>query len=469
VIVRLQDTLTGETRPLEPIGDVVGIYSCGPTVYGPVHVGNFRSFLFADLLVRHLRWRGYRVRWVMNITDVDDKIIRGAAAAGIGIDELADRHLAGFLAEAATLRMTTPDALPRATQHIDRMVELIATLLERGHAYRTDDGSIFFRIASWPTYGRLARLDPEQLRVGERVEADEYAKDDVRDFAVWKGPKPGEPSWDTAIGPGRPGWHIECSAMSMAHLGQSFDIHTGGVDLVFPHHEDEIAQSEAATGQEFVRTWLHCAHLQMSGSKMAKSTGNIARASELLATGVSPRALRYALISVHYRASLNYNDDSLTAAAAALARLDAALAALEAYREDRADDAAVAMLLTDARAAFGEALDDDLNISEGLAAVFDLVRELNRRMEARSMSSADAQAAAATLRDLDQVLGVLPDPDDDLDPETAALLDARAAARAARDWAGSDRLRDALAERGIAVEDTRDGQRWRRTVEAGRG
>ncbi len=467
--VHLRDTLSGEVRPFVPLGDVVGVYSCGPTVYGPVHIGNFRSFLFADLLVRHLRWRGSTVRWVMNVTDVDDKIIRGAAAAGIPIGELTDRHLAGFLAEADTLRMTMPDVLPRATEHIERMVELIATLIERGHAYRTDDGSIFFRIASWPAYGRLARLDPEQLRVGERVEADEYAKDDVRDFALWKAPKPGEPSWDTAIGPGRPGWHIECSAMSMAHLGPSFDIHTGGIDLIFPHHEDEIAQSEAATGQTFVGTWLHCAHLQMSGSKMAKSTGNIARVSELLAAGVSPRALRYALISVHYRASLNYSDESLAAASAAVARLDAAVAALDAYREDRADDPGLPASLADARDAFGEALDDDLNVSEGLAALFDLVRELNRRIEARTLSTADARTALGTMRDIDTVLGVLSDPGEAIEPAVAALLDARAAARAARDWAGSDRLRDELATLGIAVEDTRDGQRWRRLVEAGRG
>ena len=294
--VRLQDTLTGEIRPFVPLrDDDVRIYSCGPTVYGPAHIGNFRSFLFADLLVRHLRWRGYPVTWVMNITDIDDKIIRGAAAAGIGIDVLADRYLAEFVADGMALRMTLPDATPRATHHIDAIVTLIETLLERGHAYRTDDGSIFFKIASWPAYGRLARLDPEQLRVGERVEADEYAKDDVRDFALWKGPKPGEPSWTTSIGEGRPGWHIECSAMSMQALGPSFDIHTGGVDLVFPHHEDEIAQSEAATGVPFVGTWLHCAHLQMSGAKMAKSKGNIARVGDLLADGVSARALRYAL------------------------------------------------------------------------------------------------------------------------------------------------------------------------------
>jgi cysteinyl-tRNA synthetase len=468
--IRLHDTLSGDTRPFLPLReDRVGVYSCGPTVYGPAHIGNFRSFLFADILVRHLRWRGYPVTWVMNITDIDDKIIRGAAAAGIGIDELADRHLAGFLADAAALRMTTPDVMPRATAHIERIVDLIGILLERGHAYRTDDGSIFYRIASWPAYGRLARLDPEGLRVGERVEADEYGKDDVRDFALWKGPKPGEPSWATSIGPGRPGWHIECSAMSMAHLGPSFDIHTGGVDLIFPHHEDEIAQSEAATGQPFVATWLHCAHLQMGGSKMAKSTGNIARVAELLDAGISPRALRLALISVHYRAGLNHSDDSLAASAAAIDRLDALVGALEAYREDRADDASLPHALTAGRDAFGAALDDDLNVSAALAAVFDLVRELNRRIERRTLSTADAARALAALRDLDQVLGVLPDEAAGLDAETEALLQERAAAREGRDWAASDRLRDELAAKGVIVEDTRDGQRWRRAGEAVHG
>jgi cysteinyl-tRNA synthetase len=456
-------------RPLEPLADVVGIYSCGPTVYGPAHVGNFRSFLFADLLVRHLRWRGYTVRWVMNITDIDDKIIKGATASGVSIGDLADRYLERFLADAETLRMTRPDVLPRATEHIDRIVTLISTLLERGHAYRTDDGSIFFRIASWPAYGRLARIDPEQLRVGERVEADEYAKDDVRDFALWKGPKPGEPSWSTSIGDGRPGWHIECSAMSMAHLGPSFDIHTGGVDLIFPHHEDEIAQSEAATGQPFVRTWLHCAHLQSSGTKMAKSTGNIARVAELIEAGVSPRALRYALIAVHYRAGLNHSDASLAAAGAAVERLDALVLALDSYREERSDDPALPESLDRARAAFGEALDDDLNISAALGALFDAVRDLNRRIEARSISTADAGRALAWLRDLDSVLGVLPDAADDLPNDLRAMLEQRAQARAARDWAASDRLREELAAAGVAVEDTRDGQRWRRIAETARG
>jgi cysteinyl-tRNA synthetase len=462
--IQLQDTLSGEKRPLEPIEPGhVRIYSCGPTVYGPAHIGNFRSFLFADLLVRYLRYSGLRVTWVMNLTDVDDKIIRGAAAAGEEIGDLTGRFIEQFKSDAAALRMTPPDALPRATEHIPQMADLIGTLLERGHAYRTDDGSIFFRIASWPAYGKLARLDVENMQVGERVEADEYGKGDIRDFALWKGPKPGEPSWETAIGAGRPGWHIECSAMSMACLGQSFDIHTGAVDLIFPHHEDEIAQSEAATGVPFVRTWLHCAHLQMGGSKMAKSTGNIARVADLVAAGASPRALRYALIAVHYRMGVNYSDESLTAANAAVERLDAVFAALSAYREDAADDAHLDAALDQARAGFEAALDDDLNISAALASVFDLVRDLNRRIQARTLSTADASKALAALAAFDAVLGLGPEAADALEPELRALLDAREEARRTRDWAASDRLRGELAERGVLVEDTKDGQRWRRT------
>ncbi len=466
--VRLQDTLTGEVRPLEPLEPGhVRIYSCGPTVYGPAHIGNFRSFLFADLLVRYLRYRGLRVTWVMNLTDIDDKIIRGARAEGVSHQELSDRYAAKFLEDVDSLGMTRPDALPRATGHVPQIADLILTLLDKGHAYRTDDGSVFFRIASWPAYGRLARLDPASMRVGERVVADEYDKDDVRDFALWKGPKPDEPSWDTVIGPGRPGWHIECSAMSMAHLGPTFDIHTGGVDLVFPHHEDEIAQSEAATGQPFVRTWLHCAHLRMAGEKMAKSTGNIERVADLIASGVSPRALRYALLAVHYRAPLNYADESLTAAGAAVERIDALLAALAAYREDRADDQGLPDALDRIRAGFEAGMDDDLNVSAALAALFDGVRDLNRRLDARRLSTADAARATGLVRDLDAVLGVAARTDGALDPTSAGLLDQRVTARAARDWAESDRLRDELLRLGIAVEDTRDGQRWRQVVATG--
>ena len=467
--LRLLDTMSGETRPfvsLEP--GHARIYSCGPTVYGPAHVGNFRSFLFADLLVRYLRFRGWDVRWVMNLTDVDDKIIRGANAEGISIDALSDRYIAQFLGDAATLRMTIPDVMPRATDHIAEMVVMIERLLERGHAYRTEDGSIFFKISSWPAYGRLARLDPAAMRVGERVEADEYGKDDIRDFVLWKGPKDDEPAWDASIGPGRPGWHIECSAMSMRYLGSPFDIHTGGVDLIFPHHEDEIAQSEAATGRPFVAAWLHCAHLQMGGQKMAKSTGNIARVAELLERGISPRALRFELISTHYRAQLNFSEESLAAAGSAIERLDALFTALETYREEHADDGTLDSLINEARSGFEAALDDDLAISPALAAVFDFVREVNRRLAARQLSTRDAGRVLAFLRDLDHVLGLAPEAER-LDAELEALLTARAEARAARDWAASDRIRAELAERGILVEDSADGQRWRRSAEVARG
>jgi cysteinyl-tRNA synthetase len=462
--LRLHDTLSGETRPFVPLrDDGVGVYSCGPTVYGPAHIGNFRSFLFADLLVRHLRWRGSTVTWVMNITDIDDRIIAKANSAGEPITELTGRWLERFVADFAAVRMTPPDVLPRATEHIPEMAALIGTLLEKGHAYRTDDGSIFFRISSWPAYGKLARLDPEQLRVGERVEADDYGKDDVRDFALWKGPKPGEPSWDTPIGPGRPGWHIECSAMSMKHLGESFDLHTGGVDLIFPHHEDEIAQSEAATGKTFVRTWLHCDHLRLGGAKMARRVGNIARVQELLEAGVSPRALRYALIAVNYRQALEYTEESLSAAAAAIERLDTVESSLDAYAEDRADAPELEDVLAGARARFEAALDDDLNVSAGLAALFDLVRELNRRIAERSLSTADAARGLGTLRDLDRVLAILPDEVADLPAGAADLLSQRETARADKDWATADRLRDELAALGVAIEDTRDGQRWKRS------
>jgi len=461
--LRLRDTLSGEVRPLEPLeAGHVRIYSCGPTVYGPTHIGNFRSFLFADVLVRYLRYRGLRVTWVMNITDVDDRIIANANAAGESIGDLTGRWLDRFKADFGAMRMSQPDVLPRATEHIPEMAAIIGRLLERGHAYRTDDGSIFFRISSWPAYGRLARLDPEQLQVGARVEADDYGKDDVRDFALWKGPKSGEPSWDTAVGPGRPGWHIECSAMSMQHLGESFDVHTGGVDLIFPHHEDEIAQSEASTGVTFVRTWLHCEHLRLGGTKMARRVGNIARVSDLLAEGVSPRALRYLLISVNYRQPLEYTDESLAAATAAIERLDTFAATLDSYIEDRPDATDLDEVLVGARARFEAGLDDDLNVSAALGALFDLVRELNRRIAERSLSTADAARTLALLRDLDLVLAILPDEAGDLPEGAADLLAAREAARAGRDWAASDRLRDELAALGVAVEDTRDGQRWKR-------
>jgi cysteinyl-tRNA synthetase len=461
--VQLFDTMAGAARELVPLEPGhVRVYSCGPTVYGPAHIGNFRSFLFDDLLVRYLRYRGFKVTWVMNVTDVDDRIIKGARAEATTIGELSERYRQMLISDMQALGITTPDVMPKATENIPQMVELIQKLLDGGHAYKTDDGSIFFRISSWPEYGRLARLDPEGMKVGERIEADNYGKDDVRDFALWKGPKPDEPSWETSIGPGRPGWHIECSAMSMRYLGPSFDIHTGGVDLVFPHHTDEIAQSEAATGQRFVAYWLHNAFLQMGSQKMSKSVGNIERVGDITDRGISPRALRLALISAHYRMALSFSEDSLQAASSAVYRLDALFAALATYRCDCPDDATLAGLLNGTKAAFETALDDDLNISPALAALFDLVRELNRRVDARVLSTADAMRATGFIRDLDRVLAIAPVAEAALEPGLQKLLDERAAARTARDWAGSDRLRVALAARGVLVEDTRDGQRWRR-------
>jgi cysteinyl-tRNA synthetase len=468
---RFRNTRSGELEAFEPLEPGhVRIYSCGPTVYAPLHVGNFRAFLFDDLLVRYLRFSGYEVTWVMNVTDIDDKIIAAAQREGTTIEALAGRYRDMFLEDARTLRMTTPDVLPSATEHIPEMVDLIERLLDNGHAYRADDGSIFFRISSWPGYGALAHLDPAAQKVGARVLADEYGKDDVRDFALWKGPKPGEPSWDTAIGPGRPGWHIECSAMSMKYLGQSFDIHTGGVDLIFPHHEDEIAQSEAATGKPFVRTWLHNEHLRMAGRKMAKREGNFSTTSEILDMGYAPRALRYALLAGHYREPLEFSEEPLRAAASAVERLSENLAALDRYSEERPDDPELADLLAGARTAFVAALDDDLNAAAAFAAVFELVRELNRRLAARTLSTADARRAAALIRELDTVMDVAEEEDwAPLSTEVLALLERRDAARREHDWETSDRLREELAAAGLAVEDTSDGQRWRRLKERARG
>jgi cysteinyl-tRNA synthetase len=462
--LQFRNTLGGTVEPFEPLeSGHVRMYSCGPTVYAPAHVGNFRSFVFADLIRRTLLFSGLRVTWVMNITDVDDKIIRDACALDIPIGDLTTKYTSAFLEDMARLGIPEPDVMPRATEHIEDMVRLIEALIEKGHAYQTEDGSVFFRIASWPAYGKLARIDPDQQRSGERVESDEYDKDDVRDFALWKAAKPGEPSWQTSLGEGRPGWHVECSAMSMRYLGQSFDIHTGGVDLVFPHHEDEIAQSEAATGEPFVRTWLHCAHLRMDGAKMAKRGGKVSRPADVYEAGVSPQALRYALMATHYRSPLEFSQRSLSAAAAAIERISTALAALENYTQGRPDDETLPDVLSGARVAFMAGLADDLNISEALAATFDLVRELNSRVAARSLSTADAQRGAAAIRELDSVLGVLDEGSDEIEAELAEMLEARIEARANRDWARSDELRDALAAAGIVVEDTPDGQRWRRS------
>lgn len=312
-MLKLYNTLTRKVEEFHPLNPPeVRMYVCGPTVYDFAHIGNFRTFLFSDLLRRYLKYSGYRVRHVMNITDVDDKIIQRSVEQKVTLRGYTDDYLAAFFADFDALGAERPEEVLRATDHIAEMVALIQELRQRGHTYEAD-GSIYFRIATFPTYGQLSKVNLEGNVAGasERVDADEYTKEDARDFVLWKAAKPGEPSWEASIGAGRPGWHLECSAMSMRYLGESFDLHTGGIDLIFPHHEDEIAQSEAATGRRFVGTWLHCAHLHVSGDKMSKSLGNIARVSDLLAQGVEPRALRLALISAHYRTSLNYTPDSL--------------------------------------------------------------------------------------------------------------------------------------------------------------
>ncbi len=473
--LRLYNTLSRKVEPFEPLQEgQVSLYTCGPTVYNYAHIGNFRTFLFEDLLRRWLEASGYQVLHIMNLTDVDDRTIAAAAEKGVLLKEHVEPFAQAFFEDRDYLRILPAHAYPRATEYIPAMIRLIEELLEKGVAYKGEDGSVYFSIARFPAYGRLSRVDTRELKSGasQRVSSDEYSKENVRDFALWKAPEPSDEKvgavWGAPFGRGRPGWHIECSAMALELLDQKWgtdvlDIHAGGVDLIFPHHEDEIAQSEAATGQRFVQTWLHCAHLQMGGAKMAKSAGNIARVDDVLERGVSPRALRYVLISAHYRAALTYSDESLAAAAAAIERYDAVLLALSGYREDRADDPSLPAALAGARAAFGAALDDDLNVSPALAALFDLVRDLNRRIDARALSTSDAGRATAVLRELDAVLGLGPeDAESSLDVDLQALLDARATARAERDWAASDRLRDELAAAGVVVEDSRDGQRWRR-------
>ena len=463
------DTAARRLLPLETIeAGKVGVYSCGPTVYNHVHIGNLRTFLFEDVLRRALRYLGYDVHQVMNLTDVDDKIIRSASEAGVGIDEFTAPFIESFFRDLDTLHVERVEHYPKATEHVTEMIRLVERLEERGYAYRSD-GSVFFRIAEDADYGKLSRVDPSQARRGERVAADEYDKEDVRDFVLWKGAKEGEPSWESPWGPGRPGWHIECSAMSMEYLGESFDLHTGGVDNIFPHHENEIAQSESATGEPFVRYWLHAEHLIVDGEKMSKSAGNQYTLPQLLERGVDPRALRYLFLSVHYRQKLNFTFESLDAAGRALARIDEMRFRVEHAAEAGAESrvAAPAERLAEE---FAAALADDLNVSKALAALFGFVREVNVAVEAR-LGEGDRERVLVALAEVDRVLGVL-DPvewsgaaageGDGEDAEIGALVERREAARQARDWGEADRLRDELAERGVVVEDTPQGPRWKR-------
>ncbi len=448
----------------------VGLYTCGPTVYNHAHIGNFRTFLFEDLLRRSLRFLGFEVDQVMNITDVDDKIIRAAGEADVTIDEYTAPYIDSFFRDLDTLHIERAERYPRATEHVAEMVELIKTLFERGVAYESD-GSVFFRISEDPDYGRLSKLDLSQVKQGDRVADDEYGKEDVRDFVLWKGSKPGEPSWDSPWGAGRPGWHLECSAMSMKYLGPQFDIHTGGVDNIFPHHENEIAQSETATGQRFVGTWLHSEHLQVDGDKMSKSLGNQYTLSDLLERDLEPRALRYFFLTTHYRKKLNFTFDGVADASQGLRRIDEMRFRLEHAGEAATGESTLRGPMEAARKRFTAGLADDLNTSEALAALFELVRAVNIAVEGDALVVGDRVAVFELLSEMDAVFGVFDPveweaveaPEGTLsDGEIEGLVSERQEARANKDFARSDEIRDLLAAEGVSIEDTPAGPRWRR-------
>jgi cysteinyl-tRNA synthetase len=468
--VRFHNTLGRRLEPLEPLETgVVRLYTCGPTVYNHVHIGNLRTFLFEDLLKRALQHLGYRVVHVMNLTDVDDKTILGAGEAGVSLDEFTEPFIESFFHDLETLGVEPADEYPRATRHLDEMQAMIGKLLGRGHAY-VADGSVWFRISTDPDYGKLSGVRLDESRPGERVAHDEYEKEDVRDFVLWKGAKPDEPSWDSPWGPGRPGWHIECSAMSARYLGETFDIHCGGVDNMFPHHENEIAQSESATGLPFVRTWLHAEHLIVDGQKMSKSLGNQFTLPDLLERGLSPRAIRYALISVHYRQKLNFTFEGVAAAVSALGRVDEMRFRLGHATEDETAGG-LAVRVEEFLDRFAAGLADDLNISAALAAIFELVRDVNVAIESGALAVGDRERIETALRQADSVLGVLYWPEADEEAGSSgsdvagieAAIEERDAARARRDFAESDRIRDELAGRGIVLEDTPQGTRWKRS------
>jgi cysteinyl-tRNA synthetase len=469
--MRLYNTLTRQVEPFAPLRDgTVRMYTCGLTVYNRGHIGNFRTFIIADVLRRTLRHlAGYGMHHVMNFTDVDDRTIAGAQKARMPLREYTDQYIAAFREDAATLGLETPEETPRATDeaNLQAMADMIRALADRGHTYESD-GSIYYRIASFPEYGRLARLDQEGIKDGARVDSDNYDKENARDFVLWKATKEGEPTWELGVGPGRPGWHIECSAMALRLLGPGpIDIHTGGVDLVFPHHENEIAQSEGATGVPFSRFWVHSEHLQIDEQKMSKSLGNVFNVKDVVERGFRASALRYLLLSIHYRKQLKFSWDNLQQAEESLRRLSDFLARLDTVTGDGAH-ADVQARVDEAVQAFTAALTDDLNTAAGLAAAFDLVRALNTAMDEGRFGAGDAARAKDAFALFDRVLGVmsLRREEDARPPVEAAeierLIEARNAARRRRDYAEADRLRDDLAARGILLEDGAGGTRWKR-------
>jgi cysteinyl-tRNA synthetase len=470
VTLRLHNTLTGVKDKFEPLdGDHVRMYTCGPTVWNFAHVGNLRAFLFYDLVRRHLRFSGYRVTHVMNLTDIDDRILDQAMHAGVTIDEYVKPYVEAFFEDMAALRAQPAEHFPRATEHIPEMVDMISTLLEKGNAYIAD-GDVYFRIASDPGYGQLSHLDRAGLKAGARVATDKYEKESVSDFALWKRSQPADEkigaSWDASFGKGRPGWHIECSAMSKRYLGDTLDIHAGGVDLMFPHHENEIAQSEAANGQPFARVWLHSEHLaDATGEKMSKSAGGFTTLRDLVASGHDPLAIRLFLIAgAHYRSRVRLSPEALHAAAEQVRRIREFADRVDRTPLSEADLGGLVEHTAEVRAAYREALDDDLNLPQAIGLVFDHVREANSAMDAGRFGPLNKAALRGLLDDVDTHLDVIRAEEPRLAEEVERLIAERQSARKARDFARADRIRDELRGRGIALEDSKDGVRWRRVT-----
>jgi cysteinyl-tRNA synthetase len=474
--LRFYNTLTQEVEVFHPREDnLVRMYTCGPTVYNYVHIGNFRTFTFQDVLRRWLKYRGYELDHVMNVTDVDDKIIANAAREGKSLEEYTSAYTKAFFEDAATLRLQQPERVAPATKHIGVMVKAIEDLAARGATY-TNDGSTYFRIASFPEYGKLSHNDFSGMRSGARVDVDEYDKADARDFVLWKARKGNEPFWETPFGDGRPGWHIECSAMAMSYLGQTLDIHAGGIDLVFPHHENEIAQSESITGKPFARFWLHSEHLQIESQKMSKSLGNFFTLRELLEKGYPAEAIRYLLASVPYRKKLNFTFEGLRAAVKTIERLRDFELRLTSTKLPPGRNEAVAARSEEAIREFEEALDDDLNTAEALAAIFEYVREVNTALDTGEFQEENRWDAARVLEVFDSIFDVLKrsapgqssterngtgevaPSDIDIDE----LITQRTQAKKSRDFSRADEIRKSLQEKGIILEDTKEGVRWKR-------
>ena len=462
--LKFHNTLTRSLESFEPIeGPQVRMYTCGPTVYNFAHIGNLRAYTFEDLLRRYLKFCGYDVTQVMNLTDVDDKTIRTSIEQGLPLKEFTKKYIDAFHEDLSTLNIEPAEEYPAATDHIDQMIRIIQTLEEKGYAYKSNDGSVYFSIKKFADYGKLAHLDMEGLQAGARVAQDEYEKDNVADFALWKGyvKEDGDVFWDSPWGKGRPGWHIECSAMSMEYLGESFDIHCGGVDNIFPHHEDEIAQSEAATGKQFVKYWLHNEHLIVDGQKMSKSMGNFFTLRDLHDKGFSGREVRYVLIGTHYRKTLNFSLRSLESARSALGRIDEFQDRLRVSAQD-IEAGSLPGWAAEMRTQFTDALNDDLGIAGALASIYDLVHAGNKVMDATALEPSEAAAVLALFKDFDRVLGFLEKPADTVDEKYEALMMQREKARQEKNWGEADRIRDELAAAGFQVQDTPQGPKLKR-------